>query len=101
MAASPSFDTLALAEELERAGFPPGQARGAAHAFAGAIGQDLATKSDVRDLDHKLELLRRDLESLRRDTELLGDRIVNRLGRVIIACTGLLAVLVGLARWLP
>jgi hypothetical protein len=33
--------------------------------------------------------------------ELLGDRIVNRLGRVIIACTGLLAVLVGLARWLP
>ncbi len=56
------FDTLELARKLEEAGFSRQQAEGAAGALAGAFArQDLATKQDIRDLDHKVELLRRDL----------------------------------------
>ena len=93
MTAAVPFDTLELARKLEAAGFPTKQAQDTAAALAGVMGQELATKQDIRDLDtrlgHQLELLRRDLEALRRDLTI-------RLGGMIAAGVVVVGVLVGL-----
>ncbi len=49
------FDTLKLARKLEAAGYPAKQAGDTAEAIAEAMGEEVATKSD-------LELLKRDLK---------------------------------------
>ena len=49
------FDTLKLARELrERAKFSAEQAEGVASALADALQEDVATKTDIRELDGKL-----------------------------------------------
>ena len=89
MTAAP-FDTLELAQRLERVGFSRQQAEGAAGALAGVFAQqDLATKQDIRGLDHKIELLRRDMDVLRRDLTI-------RLGSMPAAAVVIMCVLVRL-----
>jgi hypothetical protein len=88
MSAAP-FNTLELAHKLEQSGFSRQQAEGAASALAGAFVQDLATKHDVRELDHKIELLRRDLE-------LMARSLTIRLGGMIAAGVIVVGALVGL-----
>jgi hypothetical protein len=49
------FDTLKFVERLEAGGFTHAQAKAAAEAFAEATGQELATKSDLRGVEARLE----------------------------------------------
>ena len=75
-------DTLRLARGLEAAGFPPGQAQGAAGAIAEAITEAVATRSDLRELELRLnariEELR--LELVKTRLELEKQMETNRLG---------------------
>jgi hypothetical protein len=49
------FDTLKLARSLrEKAKFPSEQAEGVADALAEAFQSEIATKSDLRELEHRL-----------------------------------------------
>ncbi len=50
-----TFDTLKLARGLETAGFPHEQALKTAEVFAETMGTEVATKSDLRELEHHLE----------------------------------------------
>lgn len=54
MANSVPFDTLKFVEKLQAGGFTHAQAKAAAEAFAEATGQELATKSDVRETELRL-----------------------------------------------
>ena len=50
------FDTLKLAERLQAGGFTPEQAKTAATALAEALGESVATKADLRDLEQRLTI---------------------------------------------
>lgn len=84
------FDTLAYAEKLKAAGVPEQQARAHAEGLLAVVEQNLATKTDI-------ELLRRDMKemeaSLRHEMKELESRITMRLGGLIVAGVGVLAVL--------
>jgi hypothetical protein len=59
-----TFDTLAVAEELEESGFAPGQAKALTRAIEAGRAVDLshlATKQDLQLLKQDLEVLRRDI----------------------------------------
>ena len=49
------IDALGLAEDLEQAGFPRDQAHGLARALRDRSAEDLAAKSDLRELELRLE----------------------------------------------
>lgn len=51
-----AFDTLKFVERLEAGGFTREQAKAAAEAFSEAAGQELATKSDLKELETKQAL---------------------------------------------
>jgi hypothetical protein len=55
-----TFDTLKFVERLEAGGFTHAQAKAAAEAFAEATGQELVTKSDLKEAvaDLKVDILR-------------------------------------------
>jgi hypothetical protein len=55
MSAAVAFDTLKFVRKLEAGGFTQAQATAAAEAFAEATSQELATKSDLRDVEVRLE----------------------------------------------
>jgi hypothetical protein len=55
MAGAVPFDTLKFVERLEAGGFSHTQAKAAAEAFAEATAQELATKSDLRETEMRLE----------------------------------------------
>ncbi len=69
------FDTLALARKLEAAGFPPKQAQDTAAALAEVMSEQVATKHDLEVLKHDLTI---------------------RLGAMMAASIGIVAVLVRL-----
>ena len=78
-----SFDTLTYAKLLQEAGFTAQQAEAQAEALRAVVDQNLATKQDLKEmetrLDHKIELVRRD--------------IIIWLGGIIIAATTVLGTL--------
>ena len=78
-----SFDTLTYAKLLQEAGFTAQQAEAQAEALRAVVDQNLATKQDLKEmetrLDHKIELVRRD--------------IIIWLGGMIVVTTAALAVL--------
>lgn len=47
--AAVAFDTLKFVEKLESGGFTPQQAKAAAQAFVDATGEQLVTKTDLRE----------------------------------------------------
>ena len=52
-----TFDTLKFANTLKEAGVPPAQAEAEARAIVAAIGEiDVATRSDLRELELRLTL---------------------------------------------
>jgi hypothetical protein len=65
-----TFDTLILATALETAGFTPQPAKGAATAFADAIGEQIPTKADLKDTELRLEGSSLATKSDVKDTEL-------------------------------
>ena len=78
-----TFDTLTYAKLLQEAGFTAQQAEAQAEALRAVVDQNLATKQDLKEmetrLDHKIELVRRD--------------IIIWLGGIIIAATTVLGTL--------
>lgn len=84
--AAVTFDTLKFAERLRAGGFSDAQAKAAAEAFADATSQELATKSDLRelrvDLEHRLESLEQ--------------RLVIKLGGMLVVAIGIIATLIKL-----
>ena len=50
------FDTLKLARKLQESGFTQEQAAGAAEAMADALAEQVATRSDLRELASALKL---------------------------------------------
>jgi hypothetical protein len=69
------FDTLAFARKLEAAGFPQQQAQDTAAALAEVMSEQVATRHDLEVLKHDLTL---------------------RLGTMMAAAVGIVAVLVRL-----
>lgn len=67
-----NFDTLAYAKKLKEAGFTEGQAEAQAEALRSVIDTNLATKQDLKELESRITL---------------------RLGGLIVAGVGVLAVL--------
>ena len=124
--AATTFDTLTYAKLLQEAGFTAQQAEAQAEALRAVVDQNLATKQDLKEmetrLDHKIELVRRDMkdmesrtevrlkeldakiELLRHDTKEMETRLVLKmelmrrdtiiwLGGIIVVATAALAVL--------
>ena len=124
--AATTFDTLTYAKLLQEAGFTAQQAEAQAEALRAVVDQNLATKQDLKEmetrLDHKIELVRRDMkdmesrtevrlkeldakiELLRHDTKEMETRLVLKmelmrrdtiiwLGGIIVVATATLAVL--------
>jgi hypothetical protein len=58
------FNPLAYIDRLRRGGFSPEQARASAEALEAAFSESVATKSDVSDIRHDMELLKRDLSEV-------------------------------------
>lgn len=78
-----TFDTLKFADTLKAAGVPDKQAEAEARAVAAAIGEvDVAT--------------RRAIEDLRREMQLLEQRLVIKLGALVTVAIGAVAALVKL-----
>ena len=73
------FDTLKFVEKLEAGGFSHQQAKAAAEAFAEATGQELATKADIARLETGMQLLEQ--------------RLVIKLGAMVIALGAFLSVI--------
>lgn len=86
---SAAFDTLTFARRLREAGFSEAQAEGLAEAFRDASMEALATKPDIGQLRHDMELLRADLGARidRVETKLTGELTLVKwmLGLIIVA----------------
>lgn len=101
---STAFDTLAYAKKLKEAGFTEQQAEVQAEALRAVVDANLATKQDVallqREIKESESGLRRDMKeletTLRRDMKEIESRITWRLGGLIVAGVGVLAVLMEL-----
>lgn len=61
MSAQVLFNPLAYIDRLTRGGFSPEQARASAEALETAFSESVATKADVGEVRHDMELLKRDL----------------------------------------
>ncbi len=81
--ANTAFDTLTYAKKLKEAGFTEQQAETQAEALRAVVEENLATKRDI-------EELRRDLLHEMKEME---SRIIIKLGGLLIAGVGALAVL--------
>ena len=96
-----SFDTLAYARKLREAGFTEQQAETQAEALRAVVEENLATKQDIanvqRDLKEMETTLRHELKdvetTLRHELKEMESRVVLRLGALIVAGVGVLAVL--------
>ena len=72
-----SFDTLKYTKTLIKAGVPQVQAEGQANALAELVEEQLATKQDLKELEYRLE-----------------NRLLTKLGSLILICTAVLGVLI-------
>lgn len=79
-----AFDTLEYAKELEAAGFSSRQAEVQAKALSRIVDERLATKQDIA-------MLQRDIKELE---ERLTYRLTLRMGTMLTAAVGVIAVLI-------
>jgi HEPN domain-containing protein len=93
---STAFDTLAYAKKLKEAGFTEQQAEAQAEALRAVVDANLATKQDIAAVQRDIEMLRREIKememNLRRDMKELEARVTLRLGGLMVAGIGVLAV---------
>ena len=86
---SAAFDTLRFARRLREAGFSEAQAEGLAEAMRDASTEALATKHDIGQLGHDMELSIADLGARidRVETKLTGELTLVKwmLGLIIVA----------------
>ncbi len=106
-----TFDTLHYAKKLKEAGFSEQQAETQAEALRAVVDENLATKTDLKEIESPLardiELVRSNLrqtenpiarvfELLRRDMRAMESRITLRLGLLIVGADTALGVLMKL-----
>ena len=111
-----TFDTLTVAEELEKSGFAPAQAKALTRAIEFARAVDLShltTKQDLQPLKQDIAGLRQDFDILRRDVdtlrskdlptaiELLRRDLTIKVGQMMIAAVGVLIAAMGAFKYLP
>ena len=89
-----TFDTLKFVETLKTHGMHEEQAKGVAEAFKDAQGEaELATRRDIDDLRRDM----REIESnLKRDMRELEQRMLIKLGGLMVLAVGIVATLVKL-----
>lgn len=89
-----AFDTLAFANKLKAAGFDPkmaeAQAEAQAELLSGLMDDKLATKNDLKEL--KIEL-KTDIKQLRNDMKQLENRLLIKLGGLMVVGVDVLAIL--------
>ena len=85
--AAMTFDTLSAAQELRNAGFEDRQAEAAVTTISRAMSETVATKADLKILDLRFESLER---SLRQEMAALENKIVIKLGALMVTMTFLL-----------
>jgi hypothetical protein len=96
-----AFDSLKFAHRLEQTGVPREQAEAHAELARDMIIADLATKGDIAlvrsDLTVAVKDLRSDLtvavKELQSEMKLVEQRIIIRLGAMIVAAVGILAAI--------
>lgn len=94
---SNAFDTLTYAKKLKEAGFTEQQAEVQAEALRAVVDANLATKQDLKVLEGTLRHEMKELDAaLRHDLKEMESRIIIRLGGLIVAGVGVLAVLMKL-----
>ena len=89
-----TFDTLRFVERLKDSGIPEAQAKAIAEAVREAQGEaELATVRDLRELG---ELLKHEIELVRRDLKELEQRMTIKLGAMVVVAVSIVAALVKL-----
>ncbi len=102
MAHALQIDTLAFAKKLRAAGADERLADAIVEGITAADTSELATKADLRDLEHALKADLRDVEHalkadvamVRSELESLELRITTRLGGIMAVGIGILATMV-------
>lgn len=84
-----TFDTLMYAKKLEAKGFTSEQAEAQVEMIKEVIDNQLATKQDINEI-------KRDIEDVRRDIKEAMDKIVIRLGSLLVIAVGVLAGIIKL-----
>jgi hypothetical protein len=87
-------DRLALANAIEDAGIPRDKAERVASVIFDAIHDNVATKADVSELRHDLQVtetrLKAEIAAVRFDLSLVEHRLLTRLGALMVVVAGLL-----------
>jgi len=81
-----AFDTHAVVKKLKAAGFTEEQAEAQAQVLSDIIGNSLATKRDIKELERSTTQLIKELEY----------RLTIRLGGMMVVAVGIVATLVKL-----
>ncbi len=92
------FDTHKFIRTLKDAGFPEPQAEAISQAFQNAYTEtDIATKRDLKELEYALKRDLKETESmLKRDMVELEQRLIIKLGGMMVAAVAIVAALVKL-----
>lgn len=96
-----TFDTLKFVETLTSHGMPESQAKGVAEAFKGVAGEtETATKRDLAEtelrLRHEMERIRHEMELVRLEVRDAEQRMLIKLGSLLVVAVGVVATLVKL-----
>lgn len=86
-----AFDTLAYVKKLVFVGVSKKQAEAQAEALASLVNENLATKQDIKELDLKIEGVKKDIELSKRDIII---KLTSILGTMIIVCFTILGSLI-------
>ena len=97
---NPAFDTHKYVKRLTAAGMPEPQAEVIADEQRSLIEDQLATKQDIAEVKRDIAEVKRDIKELeattRRDLKELEQRLIIRLGGMMIAGFGVVAALIKL-----
>lgn len=90
----PAFDTLKAANRLREAGFDEKQAQELVSTFAEGVGENVAAKGDLENVEGRLNGKMDHLESrLRGEMREMEQRMTIKLGGIMVAGTGFMVVL--------
>jgi hypothetical protein len=81
-----TFDKLVYVDRLQTGGFTSEQARIHADALEGALHDAVATKHDI-------ESVKRDVGSVRQDMQLVEQRLINKMGMMLVGLAGFLVAI--------
>lgn len=80
-----TFDKLAYLEKLKSSGIPESHAKAHTLALEEALGEAVATKSDIQELRHELQLVRTEIDLSKRDLTIRLGSMILAMGSLLIA----------------